>query len=78
MKRSFLAFGGDGPRDCPAMSVALLEIKLCIISLLKNYRFAKCKETKALQYHSTNEMFSSITPNSVFVKVIRRSRGILE
>ncbi|CAG2166869.1 unnamed protein product [Oppiella nova] len=75
---SYVAFGGDGARGCIAQSVALLEIKLCLISLLKNYRFAKCGLTKELQYESSNEMFASMTPTNVFVKIIKRSKGILE
>ncbi|CAG2166870.1 unnamed protein product [Oppiella nova] len=69
---SYVAFGGDGARGCIAQSVALLEIKLCLISLLKNYRFAKCGLTKELQYESSNEMFASMTPTNVFVKIIKR------
>lgn len=42
---TFLPFGA-GPRNCLGRRFAMMEIKLCLISLLTHFRFRKCSSTK--------------------------------
>ena len=44
-KYAYLPFG-SGPRACVAKSLALLEAKLALIWLIKNFQFNKCDKTK--------------------------------
>ena len=41
---TFLAFG-QGPRSCIGMRFAILELKIGIVSMLKNHRLVKCSKT---------------------------------
>ena len=39
-----MVFGG-GPRQCIGMRLALYEIRMAMVSLLRKFRFVKIKET---------------------------------
>lgn len=47
-KHTFLAFGGgeQNPRDCIGMRFAMLQIKLALVLLLRQYRFGLSDKTK--------------------------------
>ena len=47
MERDPLTFMGfnQGPRACIAMRFALLEMKICLSHLLKNFNFLSCEKT---------------------------------
>jgi len=48
---AFLPFGA-GPRNCVAMRFALMEVKVCLIHVLSNFRIKRCSKTKVpLDYH---------------------------
>ena len=44
-KEAHLPFGA-GPRSCIGMRFSLIEIKILISSLLKQFKFVKCEETE--------------------------------
>jgi len=44
-KSAYLPFG-SGPRNCIAKNMALLEAKLALLHLIRNYRFEICDQTK--------------------------------
>jgi len=47
-KYAYMPFG-TGPRSCVAKSLAMLEAKLAILHLVRNYRLSKCAETKVIR-----------------------------
>ncbi|XP_076352547.1 cytochrome P450 3A8-like [Tachypleus tridentatus] len=42
---TYIPFGA-GPRNCIGMRFALMEIKLCLVHILRHLRFVPCSETK--------------------------------
>ncbi|XP_076332607.1 cytochrome P450 3A9-like isoform X2 [Tachypleus tridentatus] len=49
---TYLPFGA-GHRNCVGMRFALLEAKLCLAHVLRNFRFHRCSETKVpLEYYN--------------------------
>uniref|UniRef100_T1KL65 Cytochrome P450 n=1 Tax=Tetranychus urticae TaxID=32264 RepID=T1KL65_TETUR len=67
----FLPFAA-GPRSCIGKRLAMLEIKICLISLLTHYRFSVSLETKIpLDYHIGQPVSS---PKDVKVIVTPRTR----
>ncbi len=42
---AFLAFGA-GPRNCIGMRFALMEIKLSLVRILRNYNMVECAQTE--------------------------------
>ena len=46
---TYLPFG-IGPRACIGKGIALMEIKLCMIKILRRYRFVSCPETEVCIY----------------------------
>lgn len=43
----FIPFGA-GPRICIGMRLALLEAKIALASLIRNFRFSKCDQTEVV------------------------------
>lgn len=66
---SYLPFG-DGPEYCTGITIALLEIKLSIVNILKNFRFAKCGQTKVVIILSNFPIFLCFTYNFQFIYFI--------
>ncbi|XP_076348392.1 cytochrome P450 3A19-like [Tachypleus tridentatus] len=50
---TYIPFGA-GPRNCIGMRFALMEIKLCLVHILRHLRFVPCSETKVNFVDSTN------------------------
>lgn len=50
-KYSYLPFG-SGPRNCVAKSLALVEVKMAVLHMVRCYRFDVCNETKVNYYLS--------------------------
>ena len=43
---------GAGPRNCVAMRLALIEFKIAIVYLIRNYKFVKSEKTEVSKHHS--------------------------
>ncbi|CAF1571811.1 unnamed protein product, partial [Didymodactylos carnosus] len=69
-KRHPLAFMpfGVGPRNCVGMKFALIEMKIVLTRLLKQYTILKCDK---LENFTIIEK-SVITPNEVWIKLEKR------
>lgn len=66
---TFLPFG-SGPRNCIGMRFALLEAKIGLIHLLKNYRVETCMDTeKPLIFYTV----PFLRPKSVTLKFVKRT-----
>ncbi|XP_075675795.1 cytochrome P450 3A31-like [Dermatophagoides pteronyssinus] len=66
---AYLPFGA-GPRACVAKSLALMEAKLALIWLIKNFKFDKCAKTKIpVEFYNQGGLLS---PRDIFLKVERR------
>ncbi|KAH7639178.1 cytochrome p450-like protein [Dermatophagoides farinae] len=66
---AYLPFG-SGPRACVAKSLALMEAKLALIWLIKNFKFNKCDKTKIpVEFYNQGGLLS---PRDIFLKVERR------
>ncbi|KAM8815567.1 thromboxane-A synthase isoform 2-T2 [Rhynchonycteris naso] len=66
---TYLPFGG-GPRSCLGVRLGLLEVKLTLLHILREFRFEACLETQVpLQLESK----SALSPkNGVYIKIISR------
>ncbi|GBN81544.1 Cytochrome P450 3A8, partial [Araneus ventricosus] len=48
---SYIPFG-DGPRYCLGMKYALMQVKVCIVCVVANFKILRCPETKVpLEFH---------------------------
>ncbi|XP_060576969.1 cytochrome P450 3A4-like [Ruditapes philippinarum] len=66
---SFLPFG-QGPRICPGQKLALIKVKIAIISIVKNYKLTTCKNTEIPLQQALRP---SLTPaNGVCIQLSRR------
>lgn len=65
---AFLPFG-TGPRNCVGIRLAMLEIKLCVLHLIRRYRFEIVDETEPLKYSAGQPVSSTET---MFLKLIKR------
>lgn len=66
---AFLPFG-QGPRNCVAKSLALMEVKLAVLHLVYRYKFSRCSSTKdPLEFFFQNLI---MTPKAVPLKVEKR------
>ncbi|CAF1341313.1 unnamed protein product [Rotaria sp. Silwood1] len=61
---------GVGPRNCIGMRFALMELKMCLIQLLQQYRILPCDKTE--EGFKQQEKFV-IQPHAIFVKLETRS-----
>ena len=65
-KYAYLPFG-SGPRACVAKSLALLEAKMGVVWLIKNFKFSRCDKTKVpIEFFNQGGFLS---PRDITVKV---------
>lgn len=65
---AFLPFG-NGPRNCVGIRLAMLEIKICIMHLIRQFRFEITDKTEPMIYSPAQPVTSTET---MFLKLIRR------
>lgn len=65
---AFYPFGG-GPRNCVGIRLAILEIKVCILQLVRRYRFEIADNTEPLKFSAGQPVSSTET---MFLKLIKR------
>ncbi|XP_060596749.1 cytochrome P450 3A12-like [Ruditapes philippinarum] len=67
---SFLPFG-QGPRMCPGQKLAIIKVKIAVISIVKNYRLTTCKNTETPLKQALRP---SLTPaNGVCIQLTKRA-----
>ncbi|OTF84051.1 cytochrome P450-like protein [Euroglyphus maynei] len=66
---AYLPFG-SGPRACVAKSLALLEAKMALVWLMKNFKFSKCEQTMIpIEFYNQAGFLS---PKNIYLRVERR------
>lgn len=60
---------GVGPRNCVGMRFALMEIKICLIRLLRQYRILTSEK---IEEGFQKQERLVIQPNAIFVKLEKR------
>ena len=75
---AYLPFG-DGLRQCLGRTPALLEIKLCLINILTNFRLVKCSQTKVtvLESNISGNLLNFFLRNSNTEEVVIFSQNFL-
>ena len=71
VETDFIPFGA-GPRHCIANRFALLELKSCLIRLLKRYKFSTNEHTMKYRYVNAVPV-NQIDPNGLRLKIERRT-----
>lgn len=66
---AFMAFG-VGPRNCVGMRFALMELKMCLVELLREYVILPGEHIEQGFQHDETQV---IRPNKVFVKLEKRA-----
>lgn len=66
---TFLPFGA-GPRNCVGMRFALMEAKLALVKVLRNFEFSRCEKTKVPLEFKSGVGF--LMAKEITVKVQRR------
>ena len=61
---------GVGPRNCVGMRFALMELKMCLIELLRQYRILP--GDKIEEGFNRHEKFV-VQPEAIFIKLDKRS-----
>ena len=61
---------GVGPRNCVGMKFALMELKMCLIQLLRQYRILPGDK---IEEGIKQEEKVVIQPHAIFVKLEKRS-----
>lgn len=70
VETDFIPFGA-GPRHCIANRFALLELKSCLIRLLKRYKFSTNEHTMKYRYVNAVPV-NQIDANGLRLKIERR------
>lgn len=66
--QAFLPFG-TGPRSCVGIRIAMFEIKLCILHLIRRFRFEIAPETEPVKYLGGQPVTGPVT---MYLKLIKR------
>lgn len=69
VKSHFIPFG-DGPRNCIANRFAMLELKSCLIRLLRRFKFSTNEHTMKFRYTVARDQ---IDENGLRLKIKRRN-----
>lgn len=67
---AFLPFG-TGPRNCVGVRLAMLEIKICVLHLIRRFRFEIADKTEPLKYLAAQPVTSTQT---MYLKLIKRQQ----
>lgn len=70
---AFLPFG-TGPRNCVGLRIAMLEIKLCILELIRRFRFEVADKTYPLKYLPGQPVSCTET---MYLKLIKRESPVI-
>lgn len=69
-KYAYLPFG-LGPRKCVAQQMAIIEAKLALLHIVRDFRFEVCPQTQAQLEHVNQFDFNAL--KEVHLRVVRRS-----
>ncbi|XP_037052058.1 cytochrome P450 3A2-like [Bradysia coprophila] len=65
---AFLPFG-NGPRNCVGVRLAMLEIKVCVLHLIRRFQFEMVDKTEPLKYAPAQPVSSTET---MYLKLVKR------
>ncbi|KAG4074179.1 hypothetical protein HA402_016207 [Bradysia odoriphaga] len=65
---AFLPFG-NGPRNCVGVRLAMLEIKVCVLHLVRRFQFEMVDKTEPLKYVPAQPVSSTET---MYLKLVKR------
>lgn len=65
---SFLAFG-DGPRNCIGLRFGMMQARIGLVTLLKNFEFSTCHRTDPMPVEFSPTKFLLTPPNGVWLKI---------
>lgn len=66
--QAFLPFG-FGPRNCVGIRIAMFEIKLCVLQLIRRFRFEVAPETEPVKYLGGQPV---TCPKTMYLKLLKR------
>lgn len=65
---SFLAFG-DGPRNCIAGKFGMLQARIGLVTLLRNFKFSTCHQTDPMPMEFNTDKFILTPKNGVWLQI---------
>uniref|UniRef100_A0A1I8NRZ3 Cytochrome P450 n=1 Tax=Stomoxys calcitrans TaxID=35570 RepID=A0A1I8NRZ3_STOCA len=65
--QAFLGFG-DGPRNCIGMLYGRIQVKLCLVMLLRHFRFTHSQKT-CQEIEFSNHQFGTVPAADIYLKV---------